>query len=115
MHGWPAPVSKKGGGKARGGASAGRVADQSDGVCGCDVRGSEETVELSCCEGKALQSHPTRVRSRIGGGGTTAATPAAFSPLWASASAALAGCMPAAVAAAVATASRRPTASRGLF
>ena len=115
MHGWPAPVSKKGGEKTRGEASAGRVDDQSDGVCGCDVRGSKETVELSCCEGKALQSHPTRVRSRIGGGGTTNATPAAFSPLWASASAALAGCMSAAVAAAVATASRRPTASRGLF
>ena len=81
MHGWPAPVSKKRGGKARGGASAGRVADQSDGVCGCDVRGSEETVELSCCEGKALQSHPTRVRSSIGGSGATAATTATFAAL----------------------------------
>ena len=113
MHGWPAPVSKKGGEKARGGASADRVAGQSDGVCGCDVRGSEETVELSCCEGKALQSHPTRVRSRIGVGGTTAAPPAAPSALScsiSSASGSLAGRTISAAAPAVATASALRTA-----
>ena len=111
MHGWPAPVSKKGGEKARGGASADRVAGQSDGVCGCDVRGSEETVELSCCEGKALQSHPTRVRSRIGGAGATAATPAAPSALSCSfASGPFPGRSISAAAAAVATASALRTA-----
>ena len=108
MHGWPAPVSKQGGEKARDEASAGRVADQTDGVCGCDVRGSEETVELSCCEGKALQSHPTRVHSGVGVGGATAATPAAPSTSScsiSSASASLAGRTISAAAPAVATAS----------
>ncbi len=64
-----APVGKKGREKARDVASVGRMADLSDGVCGCDVQDSEETVGLSCCEGPTLQSRPRRAQSRIGGGG----------------------------------------------